>query len=148
MQWGANLVYWVGDKAIGGKMFALVNLDEDKDPDKPTPVLSFYVGPERYNELLETEGVIPAPYMARIYWVALTHWNVLRPAELKSLLADAHAGVEGRLPKRVREVLAMPQAQRDRLIEERRKVLASKERAASYSKKIKPKKISPSRAKK
>ena len=29
MQWGANLVFWVGDKAIGGKMFALVNLDED-----------------------------------------------------------------------------------------------------------------------
>ena len=23
MQWGANLVFWVGDKAIGGKMFAL-----------------------------------------------------------------------------------------------------------------------------
>ena len=22
MQWGANLVFWVGDKAIGGKMFA------------------------------------------------------------------------------------------------------------------------------
>ena len=29
MQWGANLVFWVGDKAIGGKMFALANLDED-----------------------------------------------------------------------------------------------------------------------
>ena len=29
MQWGANLVFWVGDKAIGGKMFALVNLDGD-----------------------------------------------------------------------------------------------------------------------
>ena len=28
MQWGANLVFWVGDKAIGGKMFALINLDE------------------------------------------------------------------------------------------------------------------------
>jgi hypothetical protein len=25
-QWGDNLVYWVGDKAIGGKMFALMNL--------------------------------------------------------------------------------------------------------------------------
>ena len=23
MQWGANLVFWVGDKAIGGKMFAV-----------------------------------------------------------------------------------------------------------------------------
>ena len=29
MQWGANLVFWVGDKTIGGKMFALVNLDGD-----------------------------------------------------------------------------------------------------------------------
>ncbi len=29
MQWGANLVFWVGDKSIGGKMFALVNLDGD-----------------------------------------------------------------------------------------------------------------------
>ena len=28
MQWGANLVFWVGDKAIGGKMFALINLDD------------------------------------------------------------------------------------------------------------------------
>ena len=26
MQWGDNLVFWVGDKAIGGKMFALANL--------------------------------------------------------------------------------------------------------------------------
>src|ERR1700712_4622216 len=26
-QWGDNLVFWVGDKAIGGKMFALLNLD-------------------------------------------------------------------------------------------------------------------------
>ena len=32
MQWGANLVYWAGDKAIGGKMFALINLDEPPDP--------------------------------------------------------------------------------------------------------------------
>ena len=29
LQWGNNLVFWVGDKAIGGKMFALLNLDAD-----------------------------------------------------------------------------------------------------------------------
>ncbi len=46
MQWGANLVFWVGDKAIGGKMFALANLDEDGKA-----VLSFHAGPERYAEL-------------------------------------------------------------------------------------------------
>ena len=88
LQWGANLVYWAGDKAIGGKMFALLNLNEDRDPDKPSPVIMFYAGPERYPELLETEGVIPAPYMARIYWVALTHWNVFRRSEFEALLRD------------------------------------------------------------
>ena len=66
MQWGANLVFWVGDKAIGGKMFALANLDGDG-----RAVISYAAGPERYSELLETEGVIPAPYMARIFWVAV-----------------------------------------------------------------------------
>jgi len=64
MQWGANLVFWAGDKAIGGKMFALANLDDDG-----RGVLSFAAGPERYNELLENEGVIPAPYLARAHWV-------------------------------------------------------------------------------
>jgi predicted DNA-binding protein (MmcQ/YjbR family) len=131
MQWGANLVYWVGDKAIGGKMFALINLDEDKDPDKPSPVMMFYVGPERYGELLETEGIIPAPYMARIFWVALTHWNVLRVPELKALLADAQAGVEARLPKRVRAVLALPAGERDKLIADRKKLLAAKAKTKS-----------------
>jgi predicted DNA-binding protein (MmcQ/YjbR family) len=134
MQWGANLVYWVGDKAIGGKMFALVNLDEDKDPNNPTPVLSFYAGPERSGELLETEGVVPAPYMAHIYWVALKHWNVFRLAELKALLQAAYAGVEARLPRRVREMLAMPAATRDKLIGERRKLLASREAAVAEAK--------------
>ncbi len=54
MQWGANLVFWVGDKAIGGKMFALANLDGDG-----RAVLSYCAGPERYAELLELEGSDP-----------------------------------------------------------------------------------------
>src|ERR1700761_3376681 len=81
MQWGANLVFWVGDKAIGGKMFALMNLEEDG-----RGVLSFAAGPERYAELLEKEGVVPAPYFARIHWVSLEHWRALRAGELKELL--------------------------------------------------------------
>ena len=45
MQWGANLVFWVGDKAIGGKMFALVNLDsDDRKRNKPGPVISYAAG--------------------------------------------------------------------------------------------------------
>jgi predicted DNA-binding protein (MmcQ/YjbR family) len=84
MQWGANLVFWVGDKAIGGRMFALVNLDEDGNG-----VISFHAGQERYTELLENDGVIPAPYMARIFWVALTRWDAMPARDLLSLLAQA-----------------------------------------------------------
>jgi predicted DNA-binding protein (MmcQ/YjbR family) len=121
MQWGANLVFWVGDKALGGKMFALVNLDGDR-----RAAISYCAGPERYAELLEIDGVIPAPYLARAYWVAVERWSVFRNSEWKNELEAAHAIVTGKLPKRVREVLAMPKSEQKRLIAKRQKVLAAK----------------------
>ena len=121
MQWGANLVFWVGDKAIGGKMFALVNLDEGGKA-----VISFHAGPERCPDLLEIDGVIPAPYMAWIFWVALTRWDALPSRELLVLLAQARDLVYAKLPKRTRDVLAMPPMARKKLIAERRKLLSSK----------------------
>jgi predicted DNA-binding protein (MmcQ/YjbR family) len=121
MQWGANLVFWVGDKAIGGKMFALLNLDDDHQG-----VLSFAAGPERYAELLETDGVFPAPYLARAHWVALRHWGVLRSSELEELLKFGHGLVYARLPWKTRDVLAMPAATQRKLIKERKKLLAAR----------------------
>jgi predicted DNA-binding protein (MmcQ/YjbR family) len=121
MQWGANLVYWVGDKAIGGKMFALSNLDEDHKG-----VLSFAAGPERYAELLETDGVVPAPYLARAYWVAIEHWGVFRSKELEELLEFGRRLTYEKLPKRTRDVLAMPAAAQRKYLRERRKVLAAR----------------------
>jgi predicted DNA-binding protein (MmcQ/YjbR family) len=121
MQWGANLVYWVGDKAIGGKMFALANLDEDRKG-----VLSFAAGPDRYAELLETDGVFPAPYLARAHWVAIEHWWVFRSNELEELLESGRRLVYDKLPKRTREVLAMPAAAQRKLLKERKKLLASR----------------------
>ncbi len=106
MQWGANLVYWVGPKEIGGRMFALMNLDEPREARKPVPVLAFYAGKERYHELLELEGVLPAPYFARAHWIALENWNVFRRPALEELLTQAHAGVAARLPRRTRDALA------------------------------------------
>ena len=121
MQWGANLVFWVGDKAIGGKMFALANLDEDG-----RAVLSFHAGPERYAELLENDGVIPAPYMARIYWVALERWDALPGRELLELLACARELVYEKMPKRTKDVLGLPATARKKLIAEKRKLLKTR----------------------
>src|SRR6201992_2030951 len=84
LQWGNNLVFWVGDKAIGGKMFALLNLDADSNG-----VLSFAAGPEGAAELLEVDGIFPAPYLARAHWVAMERWDVLRTSEMEARLRAA-----------------------------------------------------------
>lgn len=118
LQWGNNLVYWVGDKAIGGKMFALMNLDGDGKA-----VLSFASDPESVTELLEQDGVFPAPYLARAHWVALRTWRAMRDRELQEHLQQARNIVEARLPRRTRDVLAMPARERRKIIAERRKLL-------------------------
>lgn len=121
LQWGDNLVFWVGDKAIGGKMFALVNLSADRHG-----VISFAAGPERFAELIETEAFTPAPYLARAHWVAAQSWGALRTTEWEQELRAAHAVVFAKLPKRTRDVLAMPPKQRDAIIAARKKLLESR----------------------
>jgi predicted DNA-binding protein (MmcQ/YjbR family) len=123
VNWGHHLVFWAGDKAIGGKMFALIHLD-----DAGTGVVWFHCGAERYSELLETEGIIPAPYMAKAYWVTVERWDVLRQREFEDELRRAHYLIYEKLPKRTKAVLAMPEKERSKIIRERRKVLAAKEK--------------------
>ena len=102
MQWGDNLVFWTADKSLGGKMFSILVLDS------PRAVLSFAAGPERFAELIEREGIFPAPYLARAHWVALERWDALPAAELKSLLSDARDLVYAKLPARTRARLEAP----------------------------------------
>lgn len=104
MQWGDNLVFWVGDKTVGGKMFAVVNLDAGAGMLKHG-VASFASGKERAAELLEIDGIFPAPYLARAGWVAVERWGVLRRTEWDAELRAAHGWVLGRLPVKVRKVL-------------------------------------------
>ncbi len=124
MQWGDNLVFWIGDKSIGGKMFALANLSGDG-----RGVLSFAAGPERYYELLETEGVFPAPYLARAFWIAIESYRVFPSAELEQHLRHAHQITLNKLPKRTRDVLALPATQRKKVIAERNKSSASRKKS-------------------
>ncbi len=123
MQWG-GIVFWVGDKAIGGKMFAVLPLDDD-----PARVISYAAGAERFRELLEIEGIIPAPYLARAFWVAVERWATHREAEWERELEAARAIVFEKLPPRTKTVLAMPAGEQKRLIAARKKVLKEREAA-------------------
>ena len=111
LNWGHHLVYWVGDRDIGGKMFAMTDLDGTG-----TGVLWFHCGAERFHELLEHEGIVAAPHLARAHWVAVERWDTLPARELKELLHHAQELVYEKLPKRTKTALAMTPAEKKKLI--------------------------------
>ena len=88
--WGADLVF-----KIGGKMFAVIGLDTASGHR-----MSFKATPEKFAELIERNGIVPAPYVARYHWVALERFNALGDKELKSLLKIAYDLVFEKLPKK------------------------------------------------
>ena len=94
VQWGNDLVF-----KIAGKMFAVVVLE-------PAKVwLAFKCTPEEFAELVERPGIIPAPYSARYYWIALETEDALTVPELKRLLLRSYDLVLEKLPKKTRATL-------------------------------------------
>jgi predicted DNA-binding protein (MmcQ/YjbR family) len=124
INWGHHLVYWAGDRDIGGKMFAMTDLDGTG-----IGVLWFHCGAERFHELLEKEGIRASPYLAKAHWVTLERWDALRLREVEEELLRAHALIHEKLPKRTKAVLALPDKERAKVIRERKKLLADKEKA-------------------
>ena len=104
MQWDA-LVFWVGDKTLVGKMFTVIGLDEEKRGVTGKAVISYAAGRERYDELLEIEGLFPAPYLARAHWIAAERWDVFRTRQWEQELAAAHAIVLAKLPPKAKKAL-------------------------------------------
>jgi predicted DNA-binding protein (MmcQ/YjbR family) len=92
VQWGADLVF-----KIGGKMFAVIGLEAGFDH-----CMSFKATPEKFAELIERNGIVPAPYVARYHWVALERFNALSEKELKALVKTAYDLVFEKLPKKIK----------------------------------------------
>lgn len=126
LNWGHHLVYWVGDREIGGKMFAMTDVDGSG-----VGVLWFHCGAERFHELLENEGFIPAPHLARAHWVAMERWTALRPRQIEEELQRAHALIYEKLPKRTKAVLDLPEKERAKRIRERKNTGERKSKPAS-----------------
>jgi predicted DNA-binding protein (MmcQ/YjbR family) len=118
IKWKHYLAFWIGARELGGKMFAMSDLDGAR-----TGVFSFHCGHERYHELLEVEGICRAPYMFNHAWVALVRWDALRPREIEEEAARAHALIYEKLPEHTKAVLALPKKKRAKLIRESKKLL-------------------------
>ena len=94
MQWGDHLLF-----KIGGKMFAITSLGAEGVR------LSLKSTPEKFYELTEIPGVIPAPYMARNFWIALERWDALRRSEIEELVRESYQLVVAKLPKKKQAAL-------------------------------------------
>ena len=102
VQWEHNLLF-----RIAGKMFCIANLEPGMSPTK----IAFKCTPEKFAELVEIEGIIPAPYMARNHWVAMIEMSALRQAEIRELIQTSYQMILEKLPKRKQtELSATPAA--------------------------------------
>jgi predicted DNA-binding protein (MmcQ/YjbR family) len=88
VKWGHDLCF-----CVGKKMFTVVNLE-------PPHQVAFKCTPESFGELVEREGIIPAPYMARNMWVQEQELGgTLERRELAALVKTSYDLVVAKLPK-------------------------------------------------
>ncbi|MBE0659157.1 MAG: MmcQ/YjbR family DNA-binding protein [Bryobacteraceae bacterium] len=97
VQWGDDLVF-----KIGQKMYAVVPLEPAANA---KALLSFKCTKEGFDELIERPGIIPAPYLARAYWVSLEDAGAMTKTEMKKRLAEAYAIVVSSLTQKARAAL-------------------------------------------
>jgi predicted DNA-binding protein (MmcQ/YjbR family) len=93
IQWGNDLLF-----RISGKIFAGISLD-------PPHSLSFKCTPEKFDELIELEGIVPAPYTARNKWVMLERPDALPDRELKSLIENSYQMIFAKLTRKAQAEL-------------------------------------------
>lgn len=81
-------------------MFTVLNLAEGQQT-----AVSFKCTPEKFAELIEKEGIIPAHYVARYHWVTLERFGALEEAELKGLIKKSYEMVFDKLPRKIKNQL-------------------------------------------
>ena len=89
IKWGQDLCF-----NIGGKMFLVANAEGN-------PVsASFKTDEETFNELIERDGFIPAPYLARHKWVYVDDINRLSKKDWQQFINHSYEIVKVKLPKK------------------------------------------------
>ena len=95
VKWGNDLCF-----CVGGKMFCVTSLE-------PPHQFSFKVTDNEFDELSETEGFKPAPYLARAKWVLATDSAKLSRKELKNYLQQSYEIISSKIPKKLRKELGL-----------------------------------------
>jgi len=65
--------------------------------------LSLKCTPEKFEELIEREGIDPAAYVGRYKWVRIEDLDAVTPAELKDLIRESYKLVFDKLPAKAKK---------------------------------------------
>lgn len=95
VKWGNDLCF-----CIGKKMFAVTGMEMDENNS-----ISFKCTPEKFAELVEIEGIMPAQYVARYNWVTVEKTDAIAKDELKGLIKNSYHLVWEKLPNKLKSNL-------------------------------------------
>lgn len=96
IKWEHDLVF-----SIGGKMFCVIGLDQS-----PTTA-SFKVTDEEFEELSNSPGFKPAPYVAKYKWVLIDDINKMKKKDWEKYIRQSYTLVRDKLPTKIKKQLGL-----------------------------------------
>jgi predicted DNA-binding protein (MmcQ/YjbR family) len=96
IKWGADECY-----SVGGKMYAVFGLERGRPAN-----VGFKCDPERFLELTDQQGIVPAPYLARAHWVLVQNAKALADTMARDLVTRSHALIFAKLTKKAQASIA------------------------------------------
>lgn len=94
IKWGSDLCF-----CVGAKMFCVTGADSIAGG------LSLKCTPEKFDEMIEREGIDPAAYVGRYKWIHISDRDAVSASELEILLENSYQLVFAKLPKRLRDTI-------------------------------------------
>lgn len=103
LQWEDELCF-----KVQGKIFAMVSLSSV--PQR----LIFKSDPDEFPELLEREGILPAPYVGRYKWVMLENLDALPKGEIERCIKKSYEMVAAKAKPRHTRIKKIKRARKSR----------------------------------
>jgi predicted DNA-binding protein (MmcQ/YjbR family) len=96
IKWGNDLCF-----SVGGKMFTVTSAESSDSG------VSLKTTPEKFAELTERPGIIPAHYVARYHWITIENLKAVTASELKDLIRESYQMVFDKLPAKAKKAIAV-----------------------------------------
>jgi predicted DNA-binding protein (MmcQ/YjbR family) len=88
IKWGHDLCFMLADK-----MFCVTGMEADAS-------ISLKVYDDKFDELTQEEGIIPAPYLARYKWVNISSSSNIKKKQLQELVKGSYELIKAGLSKK------------------------------------------------